>query len=287
MSTRVAAIIQARMASSRLPGKVLMDLAGKPMLARVVERTRQSRVADEVVVATTVESSDEPIATYCEANGIGVFRGSHFDVLDRYHQAARAVRAEIVVRITADCPLIDPGLIDETAATLLGTVDAEVGDGGEVTRTFDFAANRLPPPWTRTYPIGLDTEACTFAALAKAWREADSPVAREHVMPFLYEGVQLSNRSAKLRSGVSPRGFRVAVLDHAEDLGSMRWTVDTADDLEFVRRVLGYLGNDPNYTWMDVVALLAAHPELGGINASVKHKTLREVDTRGSAPRTA
>jgi len=251
------------------------------MLARVVERTRQSRSADAVIVATTVESSDDPIVAYCEVYGIDVIRGSHFDVLDRYYAAARAAQADAVIRITADCPLIDPGLIDETVEALLGTGGWEVGRGPDGEGTLDFAANRLPPPWTRTYPIGLDVEACTVAALARAWREAESPVAREHVMPYLYEGVRLSNSNARFRSGISPRGFRIAVLDHTEDLGSMRWTVDTADDLEFVRRVLGYLGEGSTYTWLEVVALLGAHPELAEINASVKHKTLREIDTRG------
>lgn len=283
MTTRTVAIIQARMASSRLPGKVLMDLAGTPMLGRVVERTRQARSTDAVVVATTDEPSDDPIVEYCEASHIDVIRGSHFDVLDRYYAAAQARQAGIIIRITADCPLIDPGLIDNTVGALLGKAGGGAGSRGTQAQIFDFAANRLPPPWRRTYPIGLDTEACTLAALARAWREAKEPVEREHVMPFLYEGVRLQQDEARLWSGTSAHGFRVALLNHTEDLGFMRWTVDRADDLEFVRRVLGHLGDLPGYTWLDVVELLKAHPELAEINAGVKHKTLWDVDARGPA----
>lgn len=284
MTIRSVAIIQARMASSRLPGKVLMDLAGKPMLGRVVERTRMASSAEAVVVATTVESSDDPVVEYCKATGIDVVRGSHFDVLDRYYAAAHAMQADIVIRITADCPLIDPGLIDDTIGVLVGKNGAGAGSGHTAATAFDFSANRLPPPWRRTYPIGLDTEACTFAALAKAWREAKQPPEREHVMPYLYEGVRFQQDDGRLLSGISTHGFRVALLNHTDDLGSLRWTVDTADDLEFMRRVFHYLGERPTYGWLDVLELLKSHPELAEINASVKHKTLWDVDARGPGP---
>lgn len=284
MTIRTVAIIQARMASSRLPGKVLMDLAGTPMLGRVVERTRRARSSDNVVVATTDEPSDDPIVDYCQASRIDVVRGSHFDVLDRYYAAAQAMRAGIVIRITADCPLIDPGLIDDTVEALFGIAGTDISSSGAQAAVFDFAANRLPPPWRRTYPIGLDAEACTFAALEIAWKEAKEQIEREHVMPFLYEGVRLHRAQGQLWSGTSAHGFRVALLEHAEDLGSLRWTVDTADDLEFIRRVLAYLGDRPAYTWLDVVELLKAHPELAKINAGVQHKTLWDTDTRGPRP---
>src|SRR5512141_2099228 len=186
-SPKIAAIIQARMASSRLPGKVLLDIAGQPMLARVQARTLRASTVEEVLVATTADPSDDPVARYCEAHGIGYTRGSEFDVLDRYYQAARQLRAGIVVRITADCPVIDPQLIDEAVSTLLGGGGAnEVGAAPE----FDFVANRLPPPFHRTFPIGLDVEVCTFAALERAWQEATEPFQREHVMPFIYEGTR-------------------------------------------------------------------------------------------------
>jgi spore coat polysaccharide biosynthesis protein SpsF len=285
MTNRTVAIIQARMASSRLPGKVLMDLAGMPMLGRVVERTRRARSTEAVVVATTDQPSDDPIVEYCKTSRIDVVRGSHFDVLDRYYAAAQAAQAAIIIRITADCPLIDPGLIDDTVAVLLGKAGAGVGSSDAQAAAFDFAANRLPPPWKRTYPIGLDTEGCTMAALEQAWREAKDPVEREHVMPFLYGGVQLREAAPLLWSGVSSHGFRVAILHHTENLGSLRWTVDTADDLEFIRSVLGFLVDFPSYGWLDVVELVKAHPELAEINANVQHKTLWDVDARGLGPK--
>src|SRR5512142_82715 len=141
---RVLAIIQARMASSRLPGKVLLDIAGQPMLARVYARTSRSALVDEVLVATTTDPSDDPVAAFCKAHGVAYARGSQFDVLDRYYQAARLHPADVIVRITADCPAIDPALIDDAVATLLGTSARCAPD-------FDFVANRLPPPFRRSF----------------------------------------------------------------------------------------------------------------------------------------
>ena len=159
MKFRVVAIIQGRMSSSRLPGKILADIAGQPMLQRVFARTSRSASVTETVFATTTDPTDDPVAEYCDFSGIPCTRGSQFDVLDRYHQAAKQTKADIVVRITADCPVIDPALIDDVVNTLLED-------------EYDFVCNRLPPPWTRTYPIGLDVEACTFKVLEEAWKEA-------------------------------------------------------------------------------------------------------------------
>jgi len=249
---RTVAIIQARMGSSRLPGKVLKDLGGRPMLVWVVERARRARLVDAVVVATTVEPADDPIEALCQERGYACWRGHPYDVLDRYYQAARHYQAEIIVRLTADCPLLDPGLVDATVQALL--------DQGA-----DFAANRLPPPWHRTYPIGLDTEVCTWEALERAWREAQAPHHREHVMPYLYE---------------QPGRFRVVILDAEEDFGHLRWTVDTPEDLEVVRRLLDLLGKRDDFTWRDVLALWQAHPELAAINAGVSHHSYQDVDSR-------
>src|ERR1700690_2813489 len=171
MKARVVTIIQARMGSSRLPGKVLMDIVGQPMLARVYIRCSRSRVVEQTLVATTTEAADDPIAEYCDFSGIPFARGSQFDVLDRYYQAALQAKADLVVRITADCPIIDPFLIDDVVKVV-------------IREQFDFACKRLPPPWGRTYPIGLDTEVVSFQNLERAWREANEPQEREHVMPF-------------------------------------------------------------------------------------------------------
>ncbi len=251
-SPRIVAIIQARMASSRLPGKVLAEIAGEPMLMHVVRRTRRARTVHEVVVATTTDVSDDPVAALCTEQGVPFTRGHPTDVLDRYYQAAREFRADVIVRITADCPLIDPGLVDETVRAFL-RADPPV----------DFAANRIPGD--RTYPIGLDTEVCSFQALGTAWREADQPHQREHVMPYLYE---------------VPGRFRVLHVRHERDLGSLRWTVDTAEDLEFVRQVFARLREREDFDWLEVLALLEREPELTRINAGVRHKSHTDVDER-------
>lgn len=266
---KTIAIIQARMGASRLPGKPLLDLGGQPMLQRVAARVRRARWLDEVMVATTTEVEDAAIADYCQAAGILVYRGSLHDVLDRFYQAACLQRADIVVRITADCPVVDPALIDATAALVIE---------GWPQSAVDFAATRLPPPWRRTYPIGLDVEVCTFAALERAWNEADQPYQREHVLPYLYEGVVLD--AAPVARAVSPRGFRVAQLNHDPDYGALRWTVDTAEDLELLRQVYARFGGRDDFSWQEVLALFEREPELGQINAHVKHKSFNDEDDR-------
>ncbi len=276
MTGRVVAIIQARMGSSRLPGKVLMDIAGEPMLGRVVARASRSAAVDEILVATTTDPADQPVDDFCRSRRISCLRGSQFDVLDRYYQAARQYRADVVVRITADCPAIDPALIDE----VVETVTRGRSPASKNHHAVDFAANRLPPPWKRTYPIGLDTEVCIFAALERAWKEGAETRHREHVMPYLYEGVQLSSVSPQLSVGESPRGFEIALLNHVPDYGSYRWTVDTTEDLEFMRQVYDRFGGSDDFSWTDLLELVHNEPQLMEINAGVTHKTLKDIDKR-------
>lgn len=277
MAARVVAIIQARMASSRLPGKVLLDIAGQPMLRRVWSRTSRARRVDEVLVATTDDASDDRVADYCSQQAIACTRGSQFDVLDRYYQAARQSRADVVVRVTADCPVIDPALVDDA-------VDLLIGKGKSERAGYDFVANRLPPPYHRTFPIGLDVEVCSFAALEQAWQQGREPQHREHVMPYLYEGVELTAFSPELSAGRSTRGFQIAQRNHVPDLGSARWTVDTPEDLEFIRQVYGRLSGRDDFSWKEVLALVEREPALAQINAGVRHKTLDEVDERARRP---
>ena len=248
----IVAIIQARMGSSRLPGKVLKDIGGAPMLQRVVVRARRARSLGRVVVATTTDPGDDPLAAFCRRQGFPVFRGHPYDVLDRYYQTAKYFDAEVVVRLTADCPVIDPREIDRTVSAFLA---AKV----------DFAANRLPPPWHRTTPIGMDTEVVTFPALERAWREAEAKYAREHVMPYLYE---------------EAGRFNTLLVDHDPDLGDLRLTVDTPEDLELVRKVFSYFGNSDEFTMGEMVTLLDSHPELRQLNEAVTHKSFRDVDDR-------
>jgi spore coat polysaccharide biosynthesis protein SpsF len=267
MKPKVIAIIQGRMSSSRLPGKILADIEGQPMLQRVFIRTSRSASVSQTLFATTTDPSDDPVAEYCDFSGIPFTRGSLYDVLDRYYQTAKQAKADHVVRITADCPIIDPELIDNTVNALLE---------GE----YDFACNRLPPPWHRTYPMGLDVEACTFKVLEQAWKKAKEPQHREHVMPYFYEGVELSAISRQRLEGVSPRGFRIALLNHTSDFGDYRWTVDTPEDLEFMRQVYSRFDGRDDFTWKEVLDLVHATPELMKINAGVQHKTLKDIDER-------
>jgi spore coat polysaccharide biosynthesis protein SpsF len=269
MKPKVIAIIQGRMSSSRLPGKILAEIAGQPMLQRVFTRTSRAASVTETVFATTTDPSDDPVAEYCDFSAMPFTRGSLYDVLDRYYQTARQAKADFVVRVTADCPVIDPGLIDDVVNTLLED-------------EYDFVCNRLPPPWPRTYPIGLDIEACSFKTLKEAWQVAKEPQHREHAMPYFYEGVALTRQSRTLETGVSPRGYRIAVLHHTTDFGDYRWTVDTAEDLEFMRQIYSRFDGRDDFSWKDVLDLVHNEPHLMRINAAVKHKTLRDIDERAT-----
>jgi spore coat polysaccharide biosynthesis protein SpsF len=236
-----SAIIQARMSSTRLPGKVLLDLAGEAMLARVVERTRRARTIDRVIVATTVESEDEPIVELCRSRGWTVSRGSRDDVLDRYYQAAVADGADPIVRITSDCPLIAPEIIDTVVKRLDGTID--------------YASNINP---RRTFPRGLDVEAFTFAALSAAWREDREATGREHVTPFLYR---------------HPERFRIGLVESEKpETASHRWSVDTPEDYELMQRIYSHFGRR-EFNWLDVLNLLDQHPDWCEINRHVEQKS--------------
>ena len=257
------------MGSSRLPGKILADIGGQPMLQRVFLRTSRASTVAETIFATTTDPSDDPVAEYCDFSGIPFTRGNLYDVLDRYYQTARQAKADYVVRVTADCPVIDPGLIDDAVNTLLAG-------------KYDFAANRLPPPFRRTYPIGLDVEVCTFMALEKAWSESTEGFHREHVMPYLYEGVELTTANRQLQTGISPRGFRIALLNHTTDFGAYRWTVDTPEDLEFICQVYSRFPGRDDFTWKEVLDVVHQEPDLMKINSGVQHKTLKDTDERAA-----
>ena len=241
---RCVAIVQARMGSTRLPGKVLAVIGGKPMLAWVIDRARLAQSLDEVVVATSTEEEDQPIVDLCRDRVYTCCRGSIADVLNRYHTCAELADAEVVVRLTADCPLIDPGLIDQTVKAFL-TSDPPVA----------FATNRLP--WDRSYPIGLDVEVCSKEALDTAWREAELSHQREHVMPFIYE---------------NPERFSILELRSETNYGNMRWTVDTKADLDLVREIIKRLGGREDFTWMEILALFESDPVLKQMNSDIRQK---------------
>lgn len=234
----ILAILQARVSSSRLPGKVLRPILGEPMLFRQIERIRRARLIERLVVATSVDASDDPLAEMCRERGIDCFRGSLADVLDRFFRAAGRYAPEHVVRLTGDCPLADPAVIDATIGLHLS--------GG-----YDYTSNALEP----TFPDGLDVEVMRFACLEQAWREATLPSQREHVTPFLYR---------------HPERFRLGVLKNGTDLSGLRWTVDEPADFEFVTRVYEALyPADQAFTSDDILGLLQKHRDYQEINRSI------------------
>jgi spore coat polysaccharide biosynthesis protein SpsF len=232
------------MGSTRLPGKVLRDLGGRTMLARVVRRVRRAALTGSVVVATTTEPEDAPIVEECRRLSVACFRGSPHDVLHRYHQAALAHRADAVVRVTADCPLIDPQVTDQVIRAFLNERP-------------DYASNVLK----RTYPRGLDTEVIGAGALARAEKEARRPYERVHVTPYIYR---------------QPESFRLLAVTGGGDHSGSRWTVDSAEDLRFVQAVYQRLDGDDSFSWHEVRRLLAAEPHLTDMNRHVRQKQLVE-----------
>ncbi|WP_303673658.1 glycosyltransferase family protein [Vampirovibrio chlorellavorus] len=238
-------IVQARMTSTRLPGKVLMPVLGKPLLAYELERLQRCQQADALMVATTINASDDPVVALCQELNVPVFRGSEQDVLSRYHGAAQQIKAETVVRVTADCPLIDPAVVDAVIAHFKA---AQKGTQS----VLDYASNTL----VRSYPRGLDVEVFSRSALEIAHQEAMEPAHREHVTPFFYQ---------------NPQRFRLASLEAPKNWGHHRWTVDTPEDFELARRILEALYPiKPNFACRDVLALLEQHPEWVALNAHIE-----------------
>ena len=244
MSQSVIAIIQARMGSTRLPGKVLLDIEGESMLTRVMSRLGRSNLLDKLVVATTALSRDDELADYCETQNWFFHRGDEDDVLDRYYQTAVAHQADIIVRITSDCPLIDPDVVDDLVRQFL----AHQPD-------VDYMSNFEPE---RTYPRGLDAEILTFSALERAWQEDKNPAWREHVTPYIYR-----NRDQ----------FEVKGYVNNVDYSTKRWTVDTPEDLTFVRQIYASFGHD-RFSWLELLERLRMHPEWERINHDVEQKKI-------------
>lgn len=243
MSTAI--VVQARMGATRLPGKVLKPILGRPMLSYQVERLRRCKAADRLVIATTDKPADDAVAAFCATEALALVRGSESDVLARYHAALEAFPAQTVVRVTADCPLIDPALVDQ----VIGAFAAEPG-------RYDFVSNMLE----KTYPYGMAVEVVSAQALREAHREARDPAEREHVMPFIYR---------------RPERYKLRSLTMSPDLSHHRWTVDTPEDFELVSRILGELyPRKPQFTMADVLALLERHPDWPAINAHVAQKTV-------------
>jgi spore coat polysaccharide biosynthesis protein SpsF len=265
-------VVQARTGSTRLPGKVLLPLAGRPLLARLLERVRAARTPFALVVATTTEAADEPVRELCRGLGhldVDCFSGHPTDLLDRHYQAALAAGAEVVVKIPSDCPLVDPAAIDRVLAFYFAQPER-----------WDYVSNLHPPSW----PDGNDVEVMPIAALAAAWREAARPHEREHTTPFLWDqperfrvgNVTLDGGPRRPGDGGEEsrhRGDGAAGEDGGEggrDLSlSHRFTIDYAADYDFLRAVYDALWTParPVFGLDEVLALLAARPEILAINA--------------------
>lgn len=251
---KTLAILQARLSSSRFPGKVLRPILGQPMLFRQTERLRRCQAFERLVVATSVDPSDDTLAAECAARGIACSRGSLSDVLDRFIQSALPYQPETVVRLTGDCPLSDPALIDEVIRYF------HAGN-------YDYVSNCVPP----TFPDGLDVEVMRFACLEQAGREAVLPSEREHVTSFL---------------AARPERFRPGTYVAAVDRSGLRWTVDEPEDFEFVRLVYEKLYPiKPDFTTDDILNLLERYPDLQSVNSTFGRNEGFKKSLQGDAQR--
>ena len=237
------AIIQARMGSSRLPGKVLMNIKNKPLLKFMVDRVKMSRQVDKIVIATTVDSEDNPIVHFCKTNNILHYRGSVDDVLDRYFKVAKKYSAKTIVRLTGDCPLCDPNLIDQTINLFN---DLKV----------DYASNTVPPE-IKKYPDGTDVEVFNFKSLKKAWTETKDIKDREHVTFYFWK------RNKK---------FTLALLDNKNNWGKYRITVDYKKDLDVVREIVNELDKKNKFGFVEeIVEILEKNPNIKKINSMYRY----------------
>jgi len=243
MQNKVVCIIQTRIGSSRLPGKVLKKIGNKTAVEHVVERIKRISAIDEVIIATTIEERDDAVEEEAKRIGVNYYRGSEDDVLSRYYYAAKEYSGDVIVRVTSDCPLIDSEVSGKIIEFFLSNMEK-----------YDYVSNTLE----RTYPRGLDTEVFTLKALEKAFNEAESKRDREHVTPYIWD---------------NPKLFRIYQYKEQVDNSNFRWTLDTEEDLELIRKVYDYLkGRGNEFTMEEVLGLYKKHPELRYINEAVEQK---------------
>lgn len=232
----IVAVLQARLGSSRLPGKVLLNLCGKTVLAKVIERVKRSKLVNKIVVATTINNEDDAIKLECDKLNVSCVRGSQNDVLDRFNMVANASDAIHIVRITCDCPLIDPEIIDMVIEKHLAEKN-------------DLTTNSL----SETFPDGLDCEVIERNVLFDAWKNAKLKSDREHVTTFIKN---------------NPIKYQIGELKSDVNYYHKRWTLDQKEDYEFIKAVYEKLGD--NFSWIDVLRLLERHPELEKINNFIR-----------------
>lgn len=234
------------MGSTRLPGKVLREVMDKPLLQYLIERLKRVALADEIVIATTTNSEDQDIVEFCKAEQVPLFRGKSEDVLDRFYMAAKAFKADVIVRITADCPLMDPKLVDQVIEYYLKSYPK-----------YDYVSNSH----ARSFPIGMDVEVFSFKALEEAFTESTLLEEKEHVTPFIYR---------------RPNRYQKDLITSGKDLSSLRLTVDTLDDFKLIQLLLEKLyPKNPEFSLEDILNLLKGYPEWIKINSHVPHNHLR------------
>ena len=233
----ILTVVQARSSSSRLPGKVLKPILGKPMIVLELERLKRSKRIDKIVLATSQDESDDELARIVTEGGVEVYHGSLDDVLDRYYQCAKQYQPEHVVRITGDCPVIDWRIVD-------AVIEKHLAEDNDYTST------------TERFPDGLDTEVFRFSALEEAWREARLPSEREHVTPYIRNHTEQ---------------FTVQRMDAEKDWGDLRWTVDEPQDFEFIRQVYEALyPSNADFGMQDILRLVEQKPEMCKINQNIQ-----------------
>ena len=242
----IAAIIQARMGSKRLPGKVLKEVFEKPLLQLQIERVTRSKYLNSLMVATTNNNEDKKIIDLCRKLSVPYYCGSETDVLSRYYYAARNAKADIIVRLTGDCPLIDSQVIDTVIREFLKSYPQ-----------VDYVSNTL----VRTFPRGMDTSVISFSALEKSFFEAKNPLDREHVTSFIY---------------LNPKQFKLKNVCYHQEVSYYRLTVDTEEDFFLIKRIIeGLYGGKPWFTLEDIINFLVINPQFSKINAHVKQVEIR------------
>jgi spore coat polysaccharide biosynthesis protein SpsF len=233
--TTIITLLQARLSSTRLPGKVLKELQGYPMLIQQINRINQSQMHGTLIVVTSTNEEDKALLSCCKDYNIPCHTGSLNDVLDRFYQVATLYNPDHIVRLTGDCPLSDPEVIDHVINTHLSG-------------NFDYTSNTVTP----TYPDGLDVEVFRFSALERAWNEADSPYDREHVTPFIYR---------------NNKEFHIGQAYNSTNLSKLRWTVDWPEDFTLIEKIYAHLFPiKPQFNLQDILDLLNKHPDLQKIN---------------------
>ncbi len=245
---KILAIIQARMGSTRLPGKVMLKLQDKTVLEHVIIRLKQAKLIDEIIVATTTNSSDDPIIEEMNRLNIKTFRGSEENVLSRYYYAAKENEADVIIRITSDCPLIDPKVIDEMINEYKELIQSD---------SVDYLSNTIE----RTYPRGLDAEIMSFKVLEETFLNAKEDFEKEHVTPYIYQ---------------NPDKFKRVDFLNDIDYSEHRWTLDTPEDLELITQIYNeiYKG-EHNFYLKDIIKLFNEKPELIEINKEIIQKELK------------